>query len=95
MVAVALWAAVFAFVFPTVFRAVFHAELLAACRILADKRLVVGTLAATEPMAIGEPAGPCFKLFSTSLVSARSDYSFTAAKSAALCRAVLLLFSKA
>jgi hypothetical protein len=78
MVAVALWAAVFAFVFPTVFRAVFHAELLAACWVLADQRLVVRALAAAKTMALSQTARLSFKLPAALLVGACGLQPFSA-----------------
>jgi hypothetical protein len=76
VISVAFWAAILAFVFPAVFCAMFHAELASARWILADKWLVVRTLAAAKPMTFGYPAGLCLELFAAPWVGALNFDAF-------------------
>jgi hypothetical protein len=92
VITVALRTAILALIFPAVFRAMLHAELPPACWVLADQRLAIRALAATEAMAIRYPARPCLKLFATPLVCTFDDQAFSAGQSSACYRAKLVYF---
>ena len=83
MIAVALWAAVFSLVFPAVVSSVFHAKLAAACWVLADKRLVVRTLAAAKLAAAFYVVRQRLKLFAALRIGAFSNDPLSASKATA------------